>query len=90
MLVLKASCAGVQEKVLDALIQLFHTAFRYGVTHLFCVPPVMIALAKQGMVRKYNLTSLRFVGSGAAPLGKDVMEAVANNIPYAEIVQVAH
>jgi 4-coumarate--CoA ligase len=49
----------------------------------------MIALAKQGTMQKYNLKSLRFVGSGAAPLGKDVMEAVANNIPYAEIVQVA-
>jgi 4-coumarate--CoA ligase len=47
----------------------------------------MIALAKQGTVQKYNLKSLRFVGSGAAPLGKDVMEAVAKNIPCAEIVQ---
>ncbi|KAJ1693898.1 hypothetical protein LUZ63_010596 [Rhynchospora breviuscula] len=69
---------------LDAVMK---TIQRYGVTHLFCVPPVMIALAKQGTVQKYNLKSLRFVGSGAAPLGKDVMEAVFKNIPYAEIVQ---
>ncbi|CAD6209596.1 unnamed protein product [Miscanthus lutarioriparius] len=48
---------------------------RHRVTHLFCVPPVMIALAKLGSVGKYDLSSLRFIGSGAAPLGKDVMEA---------------
>ncbi|KAJ4803182.1 4-coumarate:CoA ligase-like protein [Rhynchospora pubera] len=69
---------------LDAVMK---TIQRYGVTHLFCVPPVMIALAKQSTVQKYNLKSLRFIGSGAAPLGKEVMEAVFKNIPYAEIVQ---
>jgi 4-coumarate--CoA ligase len=61
---------------------------RYRVTNLFCVPPVMIALAKQGMTGKYDLSSLQFIGSGAAPLGKDVMEVVAKNFPNAEIVQV--
>jgi acyl-CoA synthetase (AMP-forming)/AMP-acid ligase II len=61
---------------------------RYRVTNLFCVPPVMIALAKQGMAGKYDLSSLKYIGSGAAPLGKDVMEVVAKNFPKAEIVQV--
>ncbi|KAM0892296.1 hypothetical protein ACQ4PT_025868 [Festuca glaucescens] len=60
---------------------------QYRVTNLFCVPPVMIALAKQGMTGKYDLSSLKFIGSGAAPLGKDVMEVVAKNFPNAEIVQ---
>ncbi|CAL4920810.1 unnamed protein product [Urochloa decumbens] len=60
---------------------------RHHITHLFCVPPVMIALAKQGRAGKYDLSSLRFIGSGAAPLGKDVMEAVARNFPEAVIAQ---
>ncbi|WVZ55505.1 hypothetical protein U9M48_006155 [Paspalum notatum var. saurae] len=60
---------------------------RHRVTHLFCVPPVMIALAKLGTAGKYDLSSLRFIGSGAAPLGKDVMEAVAKNFPDAVIAQ---
>ncbi|KAL6901825.1 hypothetical protein ACP4OV_004701 [Aristida adscensionis] len=60
---------------------------RHRVTHLFCVPPVMIALAKHGRAGKYDLSSLKFIGSGAAPLGKDVMEVVAKNFPDAEIVQ---
>ncbi|CAL4920812.1 unnamed protein product [Urochloa decumbens] len=60
---------------------------RHRVTHLFGVPPVMIALAKLGRAGKYDLSSLRFIGSGAAPLGKDVMEVVAKNFQEAAIVQ---
>ncbi|XP_047070178.1 4-coumarate--CoA ligase-like 1 [Lolium rigidum] len=60
---------------------------RYRVTHLLCVPPVMIALAKQGMSGRHHLSSLRFILSAAAPLGKDVMEVVAKNFPNADIVQ---
>ncbi|KAG2554703.1 4-coumarate--CoA ligase-like 1 [Panicum virgatum] len=60
---------------------------RHRVTYLFCVPPVMIALAKIGRSGKYDLSSLRFIGSGAAPLGKDVMEVVARNFPDAIIAQ---
>ncbi|XP_020260908.1 4-coumarate--CoA ligase-like 1, partial [Asparagus officinalis] len=60
---------------------------RYRVSYLFVVPPVMIALAKQGKVTKYDLSSLRRLGSGAAPLGKDVMEEVAGIFPQADIVQ---
>ncbi|WOL09855.1 hypothetical protein Cni_G18608 [Canna indica] len=64
------------------------TIERYKVTLLFCVPPVMIALAKQGKVTKYNVSSLKLVGSGAAPLGKDVMEDVSMNLPHAHVIQV--
>ncbi|KAH7690443.1 4-coumarate--CoA ligase protein [Dioscorea alata] len=60
---------------------------RFKVTHMYVVPPVMIALAKQGKSTKYELSSLRLLGSGAAPLGKDVMEEVAKAIPKAEIIQ---
>jgi 4-coumarate--CoA ligase len=61
---------------------------RFRVTYLFCVPPVMIALAKIGRAGKYDLSSLKFIGSGAAPLGKDVMEVVARNFPGTVIAQV--
>lgn len=60
---------------------------KYRVSHLFCVPPVMIALAKHGKKGKYDLSSLRFIGSGAAPLGKDVMVEVSKKFPDTEIVQ---
>ena len=61
---------------------------RHRVTYLFCAPPVMIALAKHGSGGRYDLSSLRCIGSGAAPLGKDVMQAVAEKFPNAEIIQV--
>ncbi|BAT13116.1 Os11g0205400 [Oryza sativa Japonica Group] len=55
---------------------------RHRVTHLFCVPPVIIALTKHGRAGKYDLSSLKLIGSGAAPLGKDVRK-----FPDSEIVQ---
>ncbi|XP_010267197.1 PREDICTED: 4-coumarate--CoA ligase-like 7 [Nelumbo nucifera] len=60
---------------------------KYRVTYLFVVPPVMIALAKQSVVKKYNVSSLRKLGSGAAPLGKEIMEECAKNFPQAVVVQ---
>ncbi|OAY84326.1 4-coumarate--CoA ligase-like 1 [Ananas comosus] len=60
---------------------------RFRVTHLFCVPPVMIALAKLGRAGKYDLSSLKFIGSGAAPLGKEVMGEVSKKFPDADVVQ---
>ncbi|KAH7690447.1 Acyl-CoA synthetase protein [Dioscorea alata] len=60
---------------------------RFKVTHIYLVPPVMIALAKQGRITEYDVSSLRCLAAGAAPLGKDVMEEVAKVLPKAEIIQ---
>lgn len=49
---------------------------KYRITELTLVPPVVVALAKSSAVRggKYDLSSVEAVGSGAAPLGKEVSE----------------
>ncbi|ESQ38080.1 hypothetical protein EUTSA_v10028562mg [Eutrema salsugineum] len=60
---------------------------KYRVTQLLVVPPVFIALSKQSIVRKYDLSSLKYIGSGAAPLGKDLMEECARNIPNVVLMQ---
>ncbi|XP_026414533.1 4-coumarate--CoA ligase-like 7 [Papaver somniferum] len=61
---------------------------KYRVTHLFVVPPIMLALAKQvGILKKYDLTSIKVLASGAAPLGKDIMEQCARNLPQASVIQ---
>jgi acyl-CoA synthetase (AMP-forming)/AMP-acid ligase II len=39
-------------------------------------PPVVLALAKHPLVSKYDLSSLRFLNSGAAPLTKELVEGV--------------
>ncbi|KAL4611516.1 hypothetical protein ACB092_08G129500 [Castanea dentata] len=60
---------------------------RYRVTHLWVVPPIILALAKQSVVKKYDLSSLKHIGSGAAPLGKDMMEECSRNVPNAVVAQ---
>lgn len=48
------------------------------VTRFFAVPPMVLALAKQPVVANYDLSSLKVVFSGAAPLGGDLaLEAAA-------------
>ncbi|KAG6435185.1 hypothetical protein SASPL_100055 [Salvia splendens] len=63
------------------------TVDKYGVTHLWVVPPIVLALAKNSMVKKYNLSTLKQVGSGAAPLGKELMQECAKNFPQAVVMQ---
>ncbi|CAI0452824.1 unnamed protein product [Linum tenue] len=60
---------------------------RYRVTHMWVVPPVILALAKQSLVKKYDLSSLKEIGSGAAPLGKDLMMECSRNLPNVAILQ---
>ncbi|XP_071908293.1 probable CoA ligase CCL7 [Coffea arabica] len=65
-----------------------HAVEKYKVTHMYAVPPVVVALGKQKkVVSKYDCSSLREIACGAAPLGKDVIEECAKNFPQAVIVQ---
>jgi acyl-CoA synthetase (AMP-forming)/AMP-acid ligase II len=50
---------------------------RYKITFANVVPPVVLAFAKHPVVDKYDLTSLRTLFSGAAPLGENVAAAAA-------------
>ena len=46
------------------------------VTYVYLVPPVLVGLAKHPIIDKYNLKSIRMMNSGAAPLTKELVEAV--------------
>ena len=61
---------------------------KYRVTHFWVVPPIILALAKESVVKKFDLSSLKHIGSGAAPLGKDLMEECARNVSHAVVAQV--
>ncbi|XP_020230990.1 4-coumarate--CoA ligase-like 7 [Cajanus cajan] len=63
------------------------TIERFRVTHLWVVPPIVLALAKHGLVDKYDLSSLKHIGSGAAPLGKELMEECAKRFPRVSVCQ---
>lgn len=45
---------------------------KYRITALPCVPPIIVALAKHPAARKADLSSVDYIGSGAAPLAGDV------------------
>lgn len=61
---------------------------RYRVSVAAVVPPLVIALAKNPMVADYDLSSIRVVLSGAAPLGKELEEALRSRVPQAVLGQV--
>ncbi|KAK2750188.1 hypothetical protein FQN57_004684 [Myotisia sp. PD_48] len=48
----------------------------YRITFSYIVPPVVLQLAKHPIVDKYNLTSLRMLSCGAAPLTHELVNAV--------------
>jgi acyl-CoA synthetase (AMP-forming)/AMP-acid ligase II len=52
----------------------------FRVTRTFAVPPVLVKLAKSPDVENYDLSSLRMIICGAAPLGADVELAVRRRI----------
>jgi acyl-CoA synthetase (AMP-forming)/AMP-acid ligase II len=52
----------------------------HKVTVAFIAPPVAVALAKHPLVDDYDLSTLRAVLSGAAPLDEDLGHAVADRI----------
>ena len=59
---------------------------RHQVTRFFAVPPIVLALAKHPGVADFDLSSLRQVLSGAAPLGAEVAEEASARIGC-EVVQ---
>ena len=62
------------------LEQCLSTIQKYGVTAANVVPPIVLALAKHPLVDNYQLGSLRFVLSGAAPLTEHLATAAATRL----------
>jgi len=62
------------------LEQFLDIAQKYKLTYMSLVPPLVLALAKSPQVDDYDLSSLRMIGSGAAPLGKELEEAASERL----------
>lgn len=58
----------------------------HGVTRAYLVPPIILALARHPLVDAYDLSALRQVFSGAAPLGADLAAEAGARIDC-EVVQ---
>ncbi|KAE9553562.1 hypothetical protein FO519_003255, partial [Halicephalobus sp. NKZ332] len=59
----------------------FRSIEKFKVRLLFLVPPILVVLAKHPAISKYNLSSLEFIISGAAPAGKDICDEVQKKHP---------
>src|SRR5271167_617189 len=48
----------------------------YHITFAYVVPPVVLMLGKSPIVSNYDLSSIRMMNSGAAPLTREIVDAV--------------
>ena len=62
------------------LEQFLELVQKYKITSLNLVPPLVLALAKHPVVDNYDLSSVRIIGSGAAPLGQELEIACAKRL----------
>lgn len=46
------------------------------ITFSYVVPPVVLLLSKHPVVDNYDLSSLRMMNSGAAPLTREIVDAI--------------
>lgn len=59
---------------------------RFGCTYLYIAPPIAVALAKHPLVDNYDISSVRTIFSGAAPLDGATGEAAGRRL-HARIMQ---
>ncbi|OAX83903.1 hypothetical protein ACJ72_01734 [Emergomyces africanus] len=62
-------------------VQMLEAIQRFRITNLTVVPPIAVALAKHPLVKKYDLSSVVSIGSGAAPLSREISEEVEALFP---------
>ncbi|KAJ7665919.1 AMP binding protein [Mycena polygramma] len=53
---------------------------RYKIAFAFIVPPILVVLARHPAVDKYDLSTLQYMLSGAAPLGADLVKMVQKRL----------
>lgn len=61
---------------------------RYRVTRMPVSPPLIMAFVKSEIAGKYDLSSLRSLVCGGAPLGKEVAIRFRERFPHVELTQV--
>lgn len=69
------------------IVTLMELVQKHKVTIAPFVPPIVLAVAKSPDVDKYDLSSIRIVMSGAAPMGKELEDAVRARLPNAKLGQ---
>ena len=52
----------------------------HGVQRAYLVPPIVLALAKHPLVDQFDLSALKYLNSGAAPMARELEESCAARI----------
>eukprot|EP00179_Madagascaria_erythrocladioides_P017569 CAMPEP_0198340644 /NCGR_PEP_ID=MMETSP1450-20131203/45633_1 /TAXON_ID=753684 ORGANISM="Madagascaria erythrocladiodes, Strain CCMP3234" /NCGR_SAMPLE_ID=MMETSP1450 /ASSEMBLY_ACC=CAM_ASM_001115 /LENGTH=360 /DNA_ID=CAMNT_0044045633 /DNA_START=28 /DNA_END=1106 /DNA_ORIENTATION=- len=60
---------------------------KHACTWAFLVPPIVLALAKHPLVAQHDLSALKVIFSGAAPLGPELQAQVEKRLPGVECAQ---
>ncbi|OAD56938.1 Luciferin 4-monooxygenase [Eufriesea mexicana] len=64
-----------------------HAIEKYRIEHITVVPPLMVFLAKHPIVDEYNLSSIKEIWCGAAPLSEEIAKMVAKRLNVSTIKQ---
>jgi acyl-CoA synthetase (AMP-forming)/AMP-acid ligase II len=69
---------GIELVVMPAFnLEVFLKAIQHHkITFVYVAPPVIVRLARDPLVAKYDLSTLRMITSGAAPLTKELVDTV--------------
>ncbi|KIW15603.1 hypothetical protein PV08_05651 [Exophiala spinifera] len=69
---------GIELVVMPAFnLEVFLKAIQdHKITFIYVAPPVIVRLARDKLVEQYDLSSVRMITSGAAPLTKELVDAV--------------
>jgi acyl-CoA synthetase (AMP-forming)/AMP-acid ligase II len=62
------------------LLEFLRVVQQYRITRAWVVPPIVLALAKQPLVDEFDLSSLEFMLSGAAPLSAELEVACGKRL----------
>ncbi|KAL0903320.1 hypothetical protein M5K25_027691 [Dendrobium thyrsiflorum] len=69
------------------LVKLMELVEKYRVTVAPFVPPIVVEMAKSEAVDSYDMSSVRMVMSGAAPMGKELQDTLTAKLPNAKLGQ---
>ncbi|OEL18031.1 putative 4-coumarate--CoA ligase 5 [Dichanthelium oligosanthes] len=79
---MRAGAALVIMKRFDA-VRMFELVERHGITIAPLVPPIVVEMAKTDAIDRHDLSSVRMVISGAAPMGKELQDILRAKLPRA-------
>ncbi|KAJ7164652.1 acetyl-CoA synthetase-like protein [Mycena crocata] len=68
-------------------IQMLDSIVRHRMHHVMLVPPMAVALCKHPIVKNYDLSGIKFLGSGAAPLSSELQDQMQQLCPQAVVGQ---